>query len=189
MSSTATIALIIIIVFIGTVIAFLYNQFVALRQRVHNAWAQIDVELKRRYNLVPNLVETVKAYASHERETLENVTKARTNALAADDINEQAGAENMLASTLKTLFAVAENYPDLKADENFRKLQQELINTESKISFARQFYNDTVQKYNTKIEMFPHNLLAGLFQFQSAQYFNISEDSGARQVVNVNLDR
>jgi len=169
------------------VIVLIYNQFVKLRQRVHNAWSQIEVQLKRRYDLIPNLVDTVKQYAIHEQQTIEKVTLARTKALTAGEINQQIGAENVLSNTLKSLFAVAENYPQLKADANFRKLQEELSNTESQISFARQFYNDTVQKYNTKIELFPNNIFAGVFNFQAAEYFNLNDNSEARQAVKVDL--
>ncbi|MFO8060709.1 MAG: LemA family protein [Bacillota bacterium] len=150
-----------------------YNRLVTLRQRVRNAWAQVDVQLKRRYDLIPNLVNTVKGYASHERETFEQITNARSRAMAADTVDEQAGAENMLTGALRTLFAVAENYPELKADANFRQLQEELSNTESKIAFARQFYNDTVQKYNIRTQVFPSNLIAGIFGFSGEAYFNV----------------
>lgn len=180
---------VIAIVLIALFIIWMYNQFVTLRQRVHNAWSQIEVQLRRRYDLIPNLVETVKAYAGHEQQTLEELTKARSQALAAQKVADQAGAENMLTSTLKSLFAVAENYPDLKADQNFRKLQDELVETEGKITFARQFYNDTVQKYNTKIEMFPYNLFAGIFQFRSAEYFNLNESREVRNAVTVDWNR
>ncbi|OEH86090.1 hypothetical protein BHU72_14275 [Desulfuribacillus stibiiarsenatis] len=168
----------------GIIIIFIYNQFVTLRQRVKNSWAQIEVELHRRYELIPNLIDTVKAYANHEQETLENVTKARVGALSSQNVQEQAGAESILTATLKNLFAVAEKYPELKADVNFQKLQQELVNTEGNIAFARQFYNDTVQKYNTRIEMFPYNLFAGIFNFYSSEYFSLTERE-AREAVAV----
>lgn len=134
-----------ILVLVGLMLIFSYNSLVALRQRVQNAWAQVDVQLRRRYDLIPNLVNTVKGYAAHERETLEKVTQARNMAMAAGTVKEQAGAENMLSGTLKSLFALAESYPQLKADGNFAQLQTELSGTESKIAFARQFYNDTVK--------------------------------------------
>ncbi|MBS4029929.1 MAG: LemA family protein [Clostridiales bacterium] len=180
--------------FIGLVALFVvfvilsYNSLVALRQRVKNAWSQVDVQLRRRYDLIPNLVATVKGYATHEKETFEKVTEARTRAMAAGTVEEQAGAENMLSGTLKTLFAVAENYPQLKADGNFRQLQEELSNTESKIAFSRQFYNDTVQKYNTKIQLFPTVLIAGYMGFTAADYFNLDAEAQARQPVTVKFD-
>lgn len=173
---------------IGLVIVALiviYNRLVTLRQRIKNAWAQIEVQLKRRYDLIPNLVNTVKGYATHERETFEKVTEARNMAIQAKDINAQAGAENMLSGALKTLFAVAENYPELKADANFRQLQEELANTEGKIAFARQFYNDTVMSYNTMIQKFPTVLVAGMFGFGKEDYFNLDEEAAAREAVKV----
>lgn len=181
-------------IFIGLVALFVvfvilsYNSLVALRQRVKNAWSQVDVQLRRRYDLIPNLVATVKGYATHEKETFEKVTEARTKAMAAGTVEEQAGAENMLSGTLKTLFAVAENYPQLKADSNFRQLQEELSNTESKIAFSRQFYNDTVQKYNTKMQLFPTVLIAGYLGFTAADYFNLDGEAEARQPVTVKFD-
>jgi LemA protein len=180
--------------FIGLVALFVvfvilsYNSLVALRQRVKNAWSQVDVQLRRRYDLIPNLVATVKGYATHEKETFEKVTEARTRAMSAGTVEEQAGAENMLSGTLKTLFAVAENYPQLKADSNFRQLQEELSNTESKIAFSRQFYNDTVQKYNTKLQLFPTVLIAGSLGFTAADYFNLDGEAEARQPVTVNFE-
>ncbi|MDW7649726.1 MAG: LemA family protein [Bacillota bacterium] len=165
-----------------------YNGLVALRQRVQNAWAQVDVQLRRRYDLIPNLVNTVKGYAKHEQETFEKVTQARNLAMAAGTVEEQAGAENMLSGTLKSLFALAENYPQLKADSNFKQLQDELSNTESKIAFARQFYNDTVQKFNTKIQVFPTVLIAGMLGFTAAEYFNLDSEAAARRPVDVKFD-
>lgn len=182
------------VVFIGLVAVLIvfvimsYNSLVALRQRVKNAWSQVDVQLRRRYDLIPNLVAIVKGYATHEKETFEKVTEARTRAMAANTVEEQAGAENMLSGTLKTLFAVAESYPQLKADGNFRQLQEELSNTESKIAFSRQFYNDTVQKFNTKLEVFPTVLIAGMLGFTAADYFNLDAEAQARQPVNVNFE-
>lgn len=163
----------------------IYNRLVTLRQRIKNAWAQIEVQLKRRYDLIPNLVNTVKGYATHEQETFMKVTEARNMAIQAKDVGEQAGAENMLSGALKTLFAVAENYPELKADANFRQLQEELTNTEGKIAFSRQFYNDTVMTYNTSIEKFPTVLIAGMFGFHKEEYFNLDEEAEARQAVTV----
>ncbi len=177
-----------IIGFIALVVVSLiiiYNRLVTLRQRIKNAWAQIEVQLKRRYDLIPNLVNTVKGYATHEKETFEKVTQARNMAIQAKDINEQAGAENMLSGALKSLFAVAESYPDLKADTNFRQLQEELTNTEGKIAFSRQFYNDTVMIYNTAIQRFPTVLVAGMFGFSKEEYFNLDEEATAREAVKV----
>ena len=163
----------------------IYNRLVTLRQRIKNAWAQIEVQLKRRYDLIPNLVNTVKGYAAHEKETFEKVTEARTMAMQAKDVNAQAGAENALSGALKTLFAVAESYPELKADANFRQLQEELTNTEGKIAFSRQFYNDTVMSYNTSIQRFPTVLIAGIFGFHQEVYFNLDEEAAAREAVTV----
>ncbi len=171
---------VIVLFLIGT-----YNKLVSLRQRIKNAWSQIDVQLKRRYDLIPNLVNTVKGYATHERETFENVTRARNMAINASDVNQQAEAENMLSGALKSLFAVAESYPQLKADANFRQLQEELSNTEGKIAFSRQFYNDTVMKFNTAIQRFPTVIIAGMFGFHQEEYFNIEEGSAAREAVKV----
>ena len=171
------------LVLLAVFVVSAYNGLVTLRQRVRNAWAQVDVQLKRRYDLIPNLVNTVKGYASHERETFEQITRARSQAMGAQTVDEQAGAENMLTGALKTLFAVAENYPELKADRNFRQLQEELTNTESKIAFARQFYNDTVQKYNIRTQVFPSNLIAGMFGFTGKAYFNA--EGAEREAVEV----
>src|SRR5690554_5423674 len=147
--------LVLILVALGLWAVLSYNSLVGLRERVKNAWSQVDVQLKRRYDLVPNLVNTVKAYAQHERDTFDRITQARTQALTATTPEAHVQAENELTGALRTLFAVAEAYPELKADANFRELQQELGNTESKIAFARQFYNDTVQKFNIRIQVFP----------------------------------
>lgn len=161
-----------------------YNMLVTLRNIVKNAWAQIDVQLKRRYDLIPNLVESVKGYAAHESQTFEAVVKARQMAInAGDNVKAKADAENMLSGTLKSLFAVAENYPDLKANQNFLQLQEELTSTENKIGFARQFYNDSVMNYNTKKEMFPTNIIAGVFGFSNKEFFEINEaEKAAPQV-------
>ena len=177
-----------VLIIISLFLTFSYNGLVALRQRVQNAWAQVDVQLRRRYDLIPNLVNTVKGYAKHEQETFEKVTQARNMAMAAGTVPEQAGAENMLSGTLKSLFALAENYPQLKADSNFKQLQDELTNTESKIAFSRQFYNDTVQKYNTKVQIFPTVLIAGMLGFKTADYFNLDTATEAREPVNVKFD-
>lgn len=153
----------------------IYNRLITLRNRVDNAWSQIDVQLRRRYDLIPNLVETVKGYASHEKETLEKVVEARNIAMSAQGVAAQAEAENTLSGTLKNLFAVAESYPDLKANQNFLLLQEELSGTESKIAYARQFYNDSVMSYNTSTQTFPSNILAGMFGFKEREYFEIEE--------------
>lgn len=161
----------------------IYNRLVTLRNRIDNAWSQIDVQLRRRYDLIPNLVETVKGYAAHERETLEQVIAARSAAMSAQTVKEHSDAENMLTGALKSLFALAEAYPDLKANQNFLMLQEELAGTESKIAYARQFYNDSVMTYNTAIQMFPSNLVASIFGFREREYFEIEE--GAREPVAV----
>ena len=152
-----------------------YNRFVTLRNRVKEAWADIDVQLKRRYDLIPNLVETVKGYATHERELLEKVTEARTQAMGAQTIKEKGNAENFLSQTLKSLFAVSENYPDLKASQNFLELQRELTDTEDKIQASRRFYNGNVRDFNTILQSFPQNTVAGVFSFKAAEFFEITE--------------
>ncbi|MDD5122511.1 MAG: LemA family protein [Dehalococcoidales bacterium] len=170
------IALGVIVVLILAIVA-LYNGLVRLRNEVKNAWAQIDVQLKRRYDLIPNLVETVKGYAKHERETFEAVTNARTIAQKMSDAGAQARskAEGELSSALMRLLAVAEAYPDLKANQNFLALQEELTSTENKISFARQFYNDAVLRYNNQTQMFPSSIIAGMFGFKSGEFFEVTE--------------
>ncbi len=161
------------------VVAFaaMYNSLVNLRNRVQNAWSQIDVQLKRRYDLIPNLVETVKGYAAHERETFQAVTEARAAAMAATTVADQARAENELSQALFNLRAVAEQYPDLKANENFAQLQSELTNTEDRIAFARQAYNDTVQRYDTRRQTIPTNIVASLADFEPYEYFEADPDS------------
>lgn len=160
----------------------LYNGFVRLVNRTKEAWADIEVQLKRRYDLIPNLVETVKGYASHEREAFEGVTKARAQALGAQSVKEKAAAENMLTSALKSVFAVAEAYPQLRAVESFVKLQDELTDTENKIQAARRFYNGNVRDLNTKIEQFPENLIASLFKFQPREFFELADDAAKEPV-------
>ena len=171
------IILIALVVLIGLYLVVLYNGLVSLRNRIENAWAQIDVQLKRRYDLIPNLVETVKGYAAHERETLEAVIQARNMAMAAQGPQQQAETENMLSGALKSLFALSEAYPDLKANENFLNLQEELTGTEGRIAYARQFYNDTVYRYNTKIQSFPAVVIAGRFGFKEREYFEAEDDA------------
>ncbi|MEA1929353.1 MAG: LemA family protein [Patescibacteria group bacterium] len=165
-----------------------YNGFVKLRTRAEEAWADIEVQLKRRYDLIPNLVNTVKGYASHESGTFEKVTKARTEAMAADqsgDPKKMAEAENMLSGTLKSIFALAENYPDLKANTNFLELQRELSDTENKIQAARRFYNGNVRDLNIKTQSFPSNIIASIFRFTKKEFFDIPEDSAAQEPVAV----
>ena len=154
---------------------FTYNRLVRLRVRTENAWSQIDVQRRRRYDLIPNLVEAVKGYAAHEREVFEEVTKARAQAEAASGVKDQAQAENQLTAGIRRLIAVAENYPQLKANENFLALQEELTGTESKIAFARQFYNDQVQSLNTLIQSFPSRIVASLGGFKPREFFDIEE--------------
>lgn len=164
----------IVVIFLA-VIAGTYNGLVGLRNQVKNSWAQIDVQLKRRYDLIPNLMETVKGYMKHERETLEAVTKARNMAQQASSAGaaERGKAEGMLGMALGRLLAVAESYPDLKASQNFLALQEELTSTENKISFSRQYYNDSVLKYNNKTQMFPSNIIAGMFAFKAGEFFEV----------------
>ncbi|HWH05063.1 MAG TPA: LemA family protein [Gaiellaceae bacterium] len=156
-------------------VVLLYNRLVRLRNRVDNAWAQVDVQLRRRYDLIPNLVETVKGYAAHERATFEAVTEARTRAQAAGTVADQAQAENLLSQALGRLFAVAEAYPELQADENFRQLQEELAQTENRIAVSRQVYNDTVLTYNNAIQTVPGLLIAGPFGFAKRDFFEAEE--------------
>ena len=167
--------LIAIAVLIGLAIIVLYNRLVRLRNRVENAWSQVDVQLRRRYDLIPNLVETVKGYASHERATFEEVTNARTRAQQAGTVAEQAEAENVLTAAIGRLFAVAEAYPELRATENFQQLQAQLADTEDKIRVARQIYNDSVLSYENARETVPTNLIASLFTFEEKQFFEIEE--------------
>jgi LemA protein len=179
----ALIIILVVVVLLGLYAVVSYNGLVGLRNRIENAWAQIDVQLKRRYDLIPNLVETVKGYASHERETLDAVIQARNAGMNASGPHEQAEAENQITGALKSLFALSEAYPDLKANQNFAQLQEELTGTEGRIAYARQFYNDTVYRYNTKIQSFPANLLAGTFRFSEREYFQADDESrGPTQV-------
>jgi len=160
----------------------IYNSLVKLRNRTDEAWSDIDVQLKRRYNLIPNLVESVKGYAKHERELFENVTKARTAAMGAQEPGDKAQKENMLTGALKSLFAVAESYPDLKANQNFLELQKELSDTENKIQAARRFYNGNVRDFNIKIETFPNNLVAGTLSFKKRDFFELEEEAAKEPV-------
>jgi len=173
---TTTTIIITILIAITIWIIFAFNSFVRLKNEVKNAWSQIDVQLKRRTDLIPNLINTVKGYAKHEKETFENVTKARTAMINANgDVKATAKAENMLTGALKSVFAVAENYPELKANENFLQLQEELTGTENKIAATRRYYNDMVMEYNTKRESFPSNIIVNIFNFEAKDLFKIEE--------------
>lgn len=177
---------IILVAVLAVVVIFLvgvYNSLVVLRNRIKNAESQIDVQLKRRFDLIPNLVETVKGYAKHEKELFENVTKARTAMMNAQSVGEKSKADNMMSATLKSLFAVAENYPKLVANENFKMLQEELAGTESKIAYSRQFFNDTVLMYNNKLQLFPTNIVANLFGFKDGEFFQAP--AGEKEAVKV----
>ncbi len=166
----------------------IFNGLVRLRNRVKNAWSQIDVQLKRRHDLIPNLIETCKGYMKHERETFEAITKARNLAAqSSGGVADQANAENQLSQALSNFYVVVENYPDLKANTNFLQVQEELTSTENKIGFARQFYNDETMKFNTKIEMFPSNIVAGMFNFKQAEFFEI-EEAKEREVPKVSFN-
>lgn len=180
--STGTVVLIVVVAFIVLLILWLvgrYNALIRLRNQVRNAWAQIDVQLKRRWDLIPNLVETVKGYTKHEAETLQRVTEARNLAqrAAGQGVAKQAEAESALSGALGRLIAVAESYPDLKANQNYLALQEELTSTENKISFSRQFYNDTAMRFNTTVQMFPTNIVAGMFKFSAAELFELKEEA------------
>jgi LemA protein len=174
-----------IVVIIGLALVFTYNGLVGAKQRVDEAWSDINVQLKRRYDLIPNLVSTVKGYASHESKVFSEVTAARTAAMGAKDIHAKAEAENQLAGTLKSLFAVSEAYPDLKANQNFQQLQEELVDTEDKVQAARRFYNGSVRDYNTKLGVFPTNLLAGMFGFKSREFFEANNQAAIEEPVAV----
>lgn len=171
-----------VLVFLSSV--GLYNTLVGMQQNVKNGWSQIDVQLKRRHDLIPNLVETAKGYMGHERQTLENVVKARQQAVDASGLKDKQQAENFLTSTLRSLFAVVENYPNLKADQHMLKLQEELTTTENKIAFARQYYNDEVARFNTSAQIFPSNMVASMFGFKSFDFFE-TEDPSERQAPKV----
>jgi LemA protein len=174
---TAAIVVLVVLALLALGLAWLYNRFVRLRNRVDNAWAQIEVQLKRRWDLIPNLVETVKGYAAHERETFEHVTAARTAAQQAGTPAESAQAEGILGQALGRLFAVAEAYPELQADENFRQLQAELSETENRIAISRQVYNDTVLTFNNAIQTVPGVFFAGFFGFSKREFFDVEDDA------------
>jgi LemA protein len=173
-----------IVVVLALVVVAIYNRLVRLRNRAENAWAQVDVQLRRRYDLIPNLVEAVKGYASHERATFEEVTKARTAAQQAQTVEEQGQAENILTQAIGRLFAVAEAYPELRATENFQQLQSQLEETETKIAVSRQVYNDAVLTYDTALETVPTNIVGNLFSFEARQYFEV-EEPAAREAPRV----
>ena len=175
--SIITIILIVIVIIIIVAVVGIYNGLVTARNKVKNAWAQIDVQLNRRADLIPNLVETVKGYAAHESSVFEDVTAARAGLMNANGVSEISEANNQLSSTLKTLFAVAENYPELKANENFKELQAQLAQTEDKIAYSRQFYNDCVLMYNNKCQTFPSNIFAGMFGFNEADFFEVAGEA------------
>jgi len=164
------VVVLLLLIFAGT-----YNRLVALRNRIDNSWSQIGVQLRRRYDLIPNLVNTVKGYAAHEKEIFEKVAEARNAAISAKTVPDQAQAENQITGALRQLFAVVENYPDLKANQNFLALQEELTATEGRIAFARQFYNDTVLSYNNKVQQFPSRIIAGMFNFTTREFFQVEE--------------
>lgn len=175
---------VVVVLIVGVI--YIYNGLIRAKVRVDEAWSDIDVQLKRRYDLIPNLIETVKGYAKHEKEVFEKVTAQRTQAMNASGPAEKEKAENMLSGTLKSLFAVAENYPDLKANENFLELQRELTDTEDKIQAARRFYNGNVRDFNTKIQVFPNNMLAGMLGYKDREFFEAEE--GGKEPVKVDFD-
>jgi LemA protein len=183
-------AILAIVIGFGVILIFwaigIYNSLVRLRNEIENAWAQIDVQLKRRHDLIPNLLETVKGYAKHEAGTLEKVVQARNMATGATNVEDRMAAENMLSGALKSLFAVAEAYPDLKANTNFLALQEELTSTENKIAFSRQFFNDRTLEYNTKTETFPASVIAGMFSFVRKPFFEV-KDEAVREVPKVSF--
>ncbi len=160
----------------------IYNGLVQAKIKVDNAWSQIDVQLQRRFDLIPNFVETVKGYMTHEKETFEKITQLRTSWANTNSVSEKAELDNQLSNSLKTIMAVSENYPELKANQNFSELSEELRNTENKISFSRQFYNDTVTMYNTKLQVFPSNIIAGMFHFTARDLFKAESDEARKNV-------
>ena len=171
-----------VVIVLVLIIISLYNNLVRLRQKVRNAWSQIDVQLQRRFDLIPNLVDTVKGYMNHEEGTLTKIAELRTSWANASSVAEKAELDNQLSGALKTIMAVSESYPDLKENTNFSELQEELQNTENKISFSRQFYNDTVTMYNTKLEVIPSNIIASMFHFELAELFKVDSDEARKNV-------
>ena len=178
----ALIILVVIIVVVVIAVIGMYNSLVQSRIKVDNAWSQIDVQLQRRFDLIPNFVETVKGYMTHEKETFEKITSLRSSWANAGSISEKAQLDGELSTALKTIMAVSESYPELKANQNFSELSEELRNTENKISFSRQFYNDTVTMYNTKLEVFPSNIIAGMFNFKPRDLFKAESDEARKNV-------
>ncbi|MBS3108503.1 LemA family protein [Candidatus Woesearchaeota archaeon] len=174
MAFSSTWVIVIIVAIILLYIIYIFNRLITLRNRINNAWSQIEVQLKRRYDLIPNLVNSVKGYMKHEKSVLENITKARSNMISGN-MKEKAKANDMISNALKTLFAVAENYPTLKANENFKMLQEELSGTEDKIAYSRQFYNDSVMEFNTKLQIFPNNVIGNILNFKEREFFNVEE--------------
>lgn len=177
-----------VIIVVAIIIIALYNGLVQARFRVDNAWSQIDVQLQRRFDLIPNFIETVKGYMTHEKETFEKITELRSSWSDNASVAEKASLDNELSTTLKSIMAISESYPDLKANQNFSELSEELRNTENKISFSRQFYNDTVTTYNTKLEVFPSNIIANMFNFKPRELFQ-TESSEARKNVKVDFGK
>ncbi len=171
-----------IVVILVIAIIGMYNSLVQSKIKVDNAWSQIDVQLQRRFDLIPNFVETVKGYMTHEKETFEKIAALRTSWANASSVSEKANLDNQLSTSLKTIMAVSESYPELKANQNFSELSEELRNTENKISFSRQFYNDTVTMYNTKLQVFPSNIIAGMFNFKSRDLFKAESDEARKNV-------
>lgn len=171
-----------IVVVVVLAIIGMYNGLVQSKIKVDNAWSQIDVQLQRRFDLIPNFVETVKGYMNHEKETFEKIAQLRTSWANTQSVSEKADLDNQLSGALKTIMAVSENYPELKANQNFSELSEELRNTENKISFSRQFYNDTVTMYNTKLQVFPSNIIAGMFHFQARDLFKTDSDEARKNV-------
>lgn len=180
--------ILILVVIILFVIISMYNNLVSSRIKVDNAWGQMDVQLQRRFDLIPNLVETVKGYTSHESETFEKIAELRTSWANAGTVSEKADLDNQLSGALKTVMAVSENYPELKSNQNFSELSEELRNTENKISFSRQFYNDTVTMYNEKLQIFPSNIIANMFKFEPRELFKV-DDNEARKNVKVDFGK
>ena len=179
---TFLIILVVLIVAISIAVIGMYNSLVQSRIKVDNAWSQIDVQLQRRFDLIPNFVETVKGYMTHEKETFEKISSLRTSWASAGSVSEKAKLDGELSTALKTIMAVSESYPDLKSNQNFSELSEELRNTENKISFSRQFYNDTVTMYNTKLEVFPSNIIAGMFNFKPRDLFTAESDEARKNV-------
>ena len=171
-----------IVVVLVVLIVAVYNSLITLRQRVKNSWSQIDVQLQRRFDLIPNLIECVKGYMEYEKDVLQKITDLRTSWAKAETISEKVELDNQLSGALKTIMAVSENYPDLKANQSFSELQEELRNTENKISYSRQFYNDTVTRYNTKLELFPSNIIASMFHFTAEKLFEVENDETRKNV-------